>query len=323
MRVLGRVRLDRGGRGALHADIERRPDLDRLVGLGQDDVELRQHPVGEVAHRVLPRLFLELYGIDIDAGLIGADVTLLAHQAEHHLGPVNGSLHVGCGRILARGLDEAGDDRCLTDAEVGSGVAEEFARGGVDPVSAAAEIDLVEIELENLLFRELPLERECKHRLARLAIRGPIAVEEQVARQLLGDRRGAPDPRARTGDPFDHRARQAHGIDAEVRAEPLVLHRDHGIRHVLGGVAVIDPVAETWPDLDKLASVARPDHNGLAGLGGFQRFIAGQRLGGKADRDGKNHKNKSGKTAAPLDRPAQPRPAGGGRLPFRAARACA
>ena len=44
-------------------------------------------------------------------------------------------------------------------------VAEEFPRGGVDPVGAAAEIDAVEIELEDLVLAELALEREREDRL--------------------------------------------------------------------------------------------------------------------------------------------------------------
>ena len=44
-------------------------------------------------------------------------------------------------------------------------MAEEAARRGVDAVGAAAEIDAVEIELEDLVLAELALERERQDRL--------------------------------------------------------------------------------------------------------------------------------------------------------------
>jgi len=79
LRTFGRVGLDRGGRSALHSDVECGPNLNRFIGFGQDDIELRQHPIGEIAHRILPRLLFQLHRADIDPSLIGGDIALFAH----------------------------------------------------------------------------------------------------------------------------------------------------------------------------------------------------------------------------------------------------
>ena len=313
LRPLRRIRLDRGGRGALHADVERGPHLDRLVGFGQNDIELRQHPVGEIAHRVLPGILLQLHRADIDLRLIGGDVALLAHQPQHHLGAADRGLDVGGGRIGAGCLDQPGNDRRLADVEFSRGVAEEFAGGRVDPVGAAAEIDLVQVELEDLLLGEFPFERHRQHRLARLAIERAVVVEEQVARQLLGDGRGAAEPLAAAGDPLDQRAGQTHRIDPDVRAESLVLDRDHRVGHVFGDVLVGQPFAEARPDLDQLAPVACAHQNGLARLGRFQGRIIGQRGSGKADREAEEHQRQQGKRGAPDEQPLHPHPPARGR----------
>ena len=164
-------------------------------------------------------------------------------------------------------------------------MAEELAAGGIDAVGPAAEIDLVEIELEDLLLGEFPFERHRQHRLARLAIGGAVAVEEQVARQLLGDGRGAADPRPLAEHEFGHGAHQSHRINAEMRMEALVLHRDHGVLHRIRDFAGIEPVAEARPELDNLAPVARAHDDGLTGLGRLQFAKTGDRTRRKSDRD--------------------------------------
>ena len=73
-------------------------------------------------------------------------------------------------------------------------MAEEAARRGVDAVGAAAEIDPVEIELEDLVLGELRLQRQRQDRLADLAAEGAVVGQEDVAGELLGDGRAALRP---------------------------------------------------------------------------------------------------------------------------------
>ncbi len=94
-------------------------------------------------------------------------------------------------------------------------MAEEFARGGIDPIGAAAKIDLVEIELEDLLLGEFGLQRDRQHRLAQLAVDGAVGVEKHIARELLSDGRGRGDAGV-VADRNPQRARQTDRIDAEM-----------------------------------------------------------------------------------------------------------
>src|SRR3546814_7912392 len=66
-------------------------------------------------------------------------------------------------------------------------MAEKFAAGGVDAIGAAAEINLVEIEFEDLPLGEFALQREGQHHFPDLAAPAIAVVEEDVARHLLGD----------------------------------------------------------------------------------------------------------------------------------------
>src|SRR5262249_3872108 len=59
--------------------------------------------------------------------------------------------------------------RRFRDFDLAGGLAEILLRGGLHAVSAGAEIDAVEIELENLRLAELALEPERQHRLLHLA----------------------------------------------------------------------------------------------------------------------------------------------------------
>src|SRR3546814_12277051 len=75
-------------------------------------------------------------------------------------------------------------------------MAEEAVRRGVDAIAAAAEIDFVEIEFEDLVLREFPFERERQNHLAHLACPGIAVRQEDIARELLRDRRGDLHPAA-------------------------------------------------------------------------------------------------------------------------------
>ena len=178
--------------GDLHPRVERGPHVDRLGRLVDQGVELGQRPVGEVAHAIVVGGLLDpdCGGVDLGRG-VGADEAIVDHRLQHHARSRARGLDVGGRRIIGRRLDEAGDDRRLAEAQMIGAMTEEAPRGGIDPVGAAAEIDAVEIELEDLVLGELPLERERQDRFLDLAAEAAVVGQEDVARQLLGDRRAA------------------------------------------------------------------------------------------------------------------------------------
>ena len=70
-------------------------------------------------------------------------------------------------------------------------MAEEAPRRSVDAIGAAAEINPVEIQLEDLVLGEFALDGQRQHAFLDLAAEGAAVGEEDVARELLSDGRAA------------------------------------------------------------------------------------------------------------------------------------
>ena len=73
-------------------------------------------------------------------------------------------------------------------------MAKEIPARAINPVRAAAEINLVQIELEDLLLGEFPLKRHRHNGFAQLTVERPIVVKKQIASKLLGNSRCAANP---------------------------------------------------------------------------------------------------------------------------------
>ena len=115
--------------------------------------------------------------------------------------------------------------------------------GGGHAIGADAEIDLVEIELEDLLLGEGALDADGKDRFLQLALDGLIAGQEKILGDLLGNCRGADraPARRRVAQIGDDGADDALHVEAAMLVEVLVLGgdesvddagRDRGDRHV-------------------------------------------------------------------------------------------
>ena len=136
--------------------------------------------------------------------------------------------------VVGRRLHRAGQQGRFADAELRGRLIEEALGRGVDAGGAAAEIDPVQIERQDLLLGELPLQPHRQHQLLHLAPDRPGGGQEQVAGELLGDGRARPPamqwqrrsakPAARTPMP-DH-------VEAHVAVEAPVLDGDEGGGHV-------------------------------------------------------------------------------------------
>src|SRR5258708_35742935 len=95
-------------------------------------------------------------------------------------------------------------------------------RGAIDAEGAAAHIGAVEIELQNLVLGEPRLQPDRKKRFLDLALDGALVVQEQVFRELLGDRRAALPYAAGLGV-GQQRPCGAGDVDAEMVVEAAVL----------------------------------------------------------------------------------------------------
>ena len=198
----------------------------------------RHHPVGEGAagprrrrlrqhRRVRARL----------ARLRGGQVALLLHQPDDDLRARLRPREVVGRREARRCAQQPGQHRRLGRVHLGRRLAEVALGRRLEAGGAGAEIGAVQVDRQDLVLGELPLERQRRRDLLDLALPGPAVVEPDELRDLLGDRRAA--LHRLPGAQVDERgAGGALQVDAEVPVEAAVLGRDDGVdqvrRHLVG-----------------------------------------------------------------------------------------
>ena len=171
---------------------------------------------------------------------------------------------VAVGRELGRRLHQPREQRGFRQGHEARALAEIFLRRRLDPIGARTEVDAVEIELEDLILRIPALEPQRQDRLLDLARQRALLGQEQVLRQLLGQRRAALD-----AAPPDHvaheRARDADGIDADMVVEPPVLDRHESLRQIGRqvdqpdrGAAGVAPIGDERAVVGQDGDVRRP-----------------------------------------------------------------
>ena len=227
---LGQSVVERAARRGLQFDVHRGEDhRPRLAGtrLPSAGHEFAARRVEHVAGRI------ERIGERRDAErrrrgrllLHRRDVPELAHPRED---PRRARLRLArvAPRIEAsRRGDHPRQHRLLVEREVVHVAAEVVQRAGRHADdgdrAALAEVDLVEIDLEQPLLGDLPLDVGGEERLVRLARQRPLAPHDAVLDHLLGDRAPALHlPAAQVGP---GRAQQPDRIDAAVLQEARVL----------------------------------------------------------------------------------------------------
>src|SRR5262249_57633291 len=90
--------------------------------------------------------------------LLLGDELLDTHAPEHVVLACLGRLQPLLWVVLGRALRQPGQERRLRDREVLDVDVEERARRGLDAVRAGAEIDLVQVEVQDVVLTELVLE---------------------------------------------------------------------------------------------------------------------------------------------------------------------
>jgi hypothetical protein len=138
---------------------------------------------------------------------------------------------VAPGREAGGRADEAGHQRALGQAELLRALAEQAARHGVHAVDAAAEVDAVQVQLQDLVLGERLLQHERQHRLLGLPPPGAAVGEEERAGELLGEGAAAFRQLA-PAQVAPGCAAHGDGIEADVAVEAMVLHRHHRLPHV-------------------------------------------------------------------------------------------
>ena len=72
------------------------------------------------------------------------------------------------GRVAARGLGQTGQQGNLRQVEGGGGFVEIGQSSGLDAVGSLTEINMVEIDIEDLIFSEQPVDSPGQDRLLEL-----------------------------------------------------------------------------------------------------------------------------------------------------------
>ena len=189
-------------------------------------------------------------------------------------------------------------------------MAEEAARGGVDAIAAAAEIDLVQIEFEQFVLREFPFERHREEHFAQLARPGVAVRQEDVARELLGDRRGAlhPAPGAIMLDREHRGAAHADRVDPRVIAKAAILDRDHRVLHHLRRFVQRQPAPVIGAEREEDGAVGGVDTDRLARGRALEFLETRDALHRDADRDRDRDRADQRQPQAPADQPPDPEP---------------
>ena len=218
------------------------------------------------------------------AGLRLGDDVELGHPREHRVAALLGAVRV-VGRVVAgRVLHHAGQQRCLTQGQVGRRLGEVVPGGGLDAVGAVTEVGDVEVALEDPVLGVLLLERDGVAQLVDLALVGVGGgglllglglrlVDQGHLHHLLGDRRAALR-RTGVGLVGDEGAQRAAEVEGAVLVEAVVLDGDDRLAH------------------DRRDLGQRDVHAVLVVEGGQHRAVAaqqagalGQRLGGEVRGD--------------------------------------
>ena len=174
------------------------------------------------------------------AGLLGRNRAILLQAAEHVGEPLLRAARVPVGTEIIRTLGQTRKQRAFLDRELLRRLAEIAARGELDPPGAAAEIDGIEIEVENLRLAERTLDPRRHDHLANLALVGQVFAHQQVLDDLLSDGRAALRAPGR-GEIADEGADQAALVDPLMLIEAFVLGREKSLLHLLGDVGEWNP----------------------------------------------------------------------------------
>ena len=145
--------------------------------------------------------------------------------------------------------------------ELADVLAEVGARGLADALGAAAEVDLVQVEREDLVLGQLLLEPPGEDHLLQLAVEAALGREQQALHRLLRDGAAALHDLARL-DVGPGGAHDRAQVDAAVLEERVVLAGDEGEDHVLGQLVEAHQPAALLEELADRTAVAVVDRRG-------------------------------------------------------------
>ena len=173
--------------------------------------------------------------LDVERGagqllvLVLGDVLLVGHGLQDHVAPSLGAVRIAVRAQALGPLDEPRKQCGFLGPEVFHVLAEVDVGCRLHAVGAGAQVDLVQVIFQNLVFGVVALQQDGGDGLLDLSPHVFLLVQEDVAGQLLGD--GGSALRLEAMQVGEHRSAQAGHVDAPVVVEAAVLNGDHRLAH--------------------------------------------------------------------------------------------
>ncbi len=226
--------------GALHVEIDRSLDDEIVLGLADEIRNLLDNPIENIigaGARSFGDDVRAIVGVWCCGALGGRDELGLEHRVENEPralpqgAKIGRALNLSCRRIIRRRLDEAGEHRGFDQCYVARGFTEIALGRRFDAEGARAEINAVEVDLEDLVLAQLVLEPHRKHRFFELALVGTLRRQEGDFGELLGDCRTALDDAVRLHVGHECAA-HTDEVDGAMVIVSMILDREDGERQV-------------------------------------------------------------------------------------------
>ena len=138
---------------------------------------------------------------------------------------------VACRRITRRGFQQTGQHGRFDMCQILHRAVEIGFRCRLHTISAAAEIDAIEIERQNILFGKMRLQPKGQQQFLHFTFETALRCQENIFRQLLGQGRAA--LRQTPLSEIDrHGARQPARVEAEMGKKAPVFNGDNGLNQM-------------------------------------------------------------------------------------------
>src|SRR6266446_1284056 len=150
------------------------------------------------------------------------------HAIQNGIALNRGTFGIFQRRKSVRTANQAREQRSFGQIQLRRALAEISLRSCFNAVTAGAEIDAVDVELENLVFGEIALDAQSDHCFQQFAADGAASEWETVAGELLGDATGAFLGRA-AQDIVNKRTQNSAPVNSTVLIKTRILPGQHGI----------------------------------------------------------------------------------------------
>ena len=203
----------------------------------------------------LGRLFLLLVG----------DVSQFPHAAQHVLLALARALRISNRVVSRRRFRQPGKYRCLPQSQLVERLAEVDLGCRRKPVGALPQVYLIDVELEDLVLREVVLDFERQQRFIELARKRFLGGKEEIPGHLHGDRACAlfASPLGEVGV---GRAGDAEVVDSRVLIKPFVLRSKDRVLELLRNLLDRNERAALLAELADLRTLRGVNPHGYLGL---------------------------------------------------------